>query len=424
MEGAHEDGYDRHAEYPHAGAGNHHRIAHIARRAHSVHGNKGKHPQDGFYDAYDVHQLAAQLRRLRLHARNAGNLPHGNRHDRAGNQHRNFRPAAHSDDVFARFILQTRAEALPHDGHQTERHALGSAAQQRFHHRGHPLRRDRQRAHHGNGGLNRQLAELKHALFHAVRNAHLQYAANARRIRTNPRVMIDHDPAPRMAKADHQHHGRNDSGKQRGDRRARNAHSEAENQYRVSNDVHHVADRGYDQRKARIALHAKQRRASVVQRDEGIGSRCDQEIGNRRIHYIPFNRAENQPQQRPVQRDTHDGNQHGYRQHRKEHLARVFGGFIIIAAPQILRADDRAAGRQRGKHIDHQHVDRIHQRYRRYRRRARVADHQRIRRAHQRCKHLFDHQRNDQFSNLLFCKHRTPHGISITKVMKASYRHP
>ena len=77
-----------------------------------------------------------------------------------------------------------------------------------------------------------------------------------------------------------------------------NAPFEHEDKQRVADEVDDVDQPCNQHGDTRVALCAEQRRACVVNRQNGIGEHADRQVGERALHHIVLDRAEQQPQQR------------------------------------------------------------------------------------------------------------------------------
>ena len=169
---------------------------------------------------------------------------------------------------------------------------------------------------------------------------------------------------------------------QRGQCRADNAHAETVDQQRVARNVDDVHDKAGQHTDAAVALRTEQRRAAVVQADEGVGHRTDKEVQLRKPHDILINAAEHHPKDRAG--EQHTDNTHRNRRD-AQHAVQLGGaaaGVFLIPAAQILAGNDRTTGSQRGQNLNNQNIQAVHERYAGDSGLTHTGDHQRVGHAH------------------------------------------
>ena len=239
-------------------------------------------------------------------------------------------------------------------------------------------------------------AELEQAVFQPVRDADLQNAADERQLGAKACAGAQRD---RMIRVKQQHSDNdrcNAARKHRGERRARDAPLEHINQDRVADQVDHVDQARNQHGNARVALRTEQRRTGVINRKDGVGEYADGQIGQRTVHYVILDRAEQQPQQRHAeQHDQHSDDERDDDDDQIE-LAGCVAGAFALARTEQLRHHDRAAGRKGGKNVDDQNVQHIDQRHAGHRRLANRGYHDGIRQADRDREHLLKHKRPNQ----------------------------
>ena len=179
---------------------------------------------------------------------------------------------------------------------------------------------------------------------------------------------------------------------------------ETENQNRISHNIHNIRDHRDGHRQARIFLCPKYGRSRIKNCNKRKRKGCIQEVYLGISHYFRFHFSEDQMQQWNLKYHTDYSQYYSNRRDNKNQLFCRIGGIFCIFLSHVLGTDDGSSCCQCGKHLDHQHINRIHQRYRRDSRRSHVADHHRICRSHQRIQNLFHNHRHQQCPQLFVSK--------------------
>ena len=276
----------------------HHRIPHVVRRTQDIrHGERGR-PQEDRAAVVDHNQRHAERKRLRRHAVNLEDKRRARDRDKAGargngvgDHHQLFRHAA-------RLRLIARADALPDNRNHRQAHRLtrndGYGIQiirQRI--RGN-LGRAEQRDH----AHDEHAAKLKQAVFQTVRHTDLQNAADQLLIRSKPLSAPQRDRVLGVQQQNRDSDSRRAARQHGRKSRASNAPLEHENEQRVADEVDDVDQSRNQHGDTRVALCAEQRRTGVVDRQNGVGEHADRQVGERALHHIVLDRAEQQAQQR------------------------------------------------------------------------------------------------------------------------------
>ena len=298
--------------------------------------------------------------------------------------------------VIAHLIVVVRTDAAPNDGQNRKIHRRARQHAQPVQVVRHGVGGNLYRAEGRNHADDDDAPQFKYAVFNAARDADIENLADQRRLEARHLVGA-HIQLPLPVEAQREHHRRrHHAGKQRGNRRARDAPLHAEDEDGIADEVHHVHAEGNHRRRSRIVHRAEQRRAGVERREEREAQRRHRQIGQRGVHHVRVDLAEEQREQRLPRRERQHREQQ--RADRRDHhqLAGRFAGLLPVAVAEVLRRDHRAAGRNRREDRVDEHVNHIHQRHAGNRRLAHGGNHHRISHAHRAHKHLIDDQRNNQ----------------------------
>ena len=246
----------------------------------------------------DHDQRHAERKRLCGHAVNLEDERRARNRDKTGaggngvgDDHQLFRHAA-------RLRLVARADALPDNGYHRQTHRLTRNDRYGIQIVRQRIRGDLRRAEQRDHAHDEHAAKLKQAVFQTVRHADLQNTADQLLIRSKPLSAPQRDRVLRVQ----QQNRDSDScraARQHGRKRCTsNAPLEHENEQRVADEVDDVDQSRNQHGDTRVALCAEQRRACVVDRQNGVGEHADRQVGERALHDVILDRAEQQPQQR------------------------------------------------------------------------------------------------------------------------------
>ena len=133
---------------------------------------------------------------------------------------------------------------------------------------------------------------------------------NHPRVQAKAQIGIDVDDVGGAAQQDQDKDGAHDAGDQGGQRRARRAHIEAEDEQRIAADVDAVHDDGDGHRNLGVAHRAEQRRAGIVQGDKGVGQGGQEKVRFRAGHNVGLNVVVEQSQNLRAAKDK-DGSDGG-----------------------------------------------------------------------------------------------------------------
>ena len=200
---------------------------------------------------------------------------------------------------------------------------------------------------------------LEHSVLDSGGNAQPQDLTDHVRVGANRQVVADHDlllVAVEIAEdPDSADHARQKSR----ERRACNAQRNHKDQKSVARNVHHICDDTDPHGEFAVPASPIQPGAALKQRKEGIREHRDPEIDQRSFHYFLRNLPEDQGQERPAEQKAKYRNTAGQYQDNEKQLFGCFIALVYVLLTKVLRTDHCAARRQRGKYLDHQHVDGI-----------------------------------------------------------------
>ena len=152
-------------------------------------------------------------------------------------------------------------------------------------------------------------------------------------------------------------------GDERRDRCTCDAHLQAEDQDRVSDQIDAVHEQCGKHRRPRVAHRPEQSRTCVIQCNKRDRSSHDHQIGRTAAHHVCFDFSEYDIQDKGAEEIRQRHNQNRENGGEQDQLLGCFLCDIRPPATEILAADDRTSGRERGKQVDQKDKYIVNERY-------------------------------------------------------------
>ena len=192
-------------------------------------------------------------------------------------------------------------------------------------------------------------------------DAHPEDAADQAAVRCKgPQALHPEGAAGPLQQPQH-HQAGHRPGHQAGQGCTQHPHAKAVDQHRVAadvDDVHHQAGQHAD---LAVALRPEQRRTGVVQTDEGVAQRREQEVSLSVAHHVGVNGAEDAPQDGVAAHYDHGGHHQAQAGQHKQDLCGGGLGVFGLPVADVLTGDHGTAGGKGAHHLDHQGVEAVYQ---------------------------------------------------------------
>ena len=393
---------EAHPEHPHRDDAHRHGEGCVAGRAEDVGQGKAGRPDKDREEVEPDHHLQGHGLRLGREVEQGNGEPVAEEEGR--DVHDPCAAVGHKEQaagiVHGLFLL-AGTKALAYDGEHCHADGVGRDVQESGGRVGDGVCRDRCRAEGAGQAGDRQLADLEHSVLDASRDADPQNALDECAVGLERSKALDPERAGGFLEQIEHRAAGNGAGDEAGKGCTHNAHPEAEDQDGVAADVHHIHHKAGHHADLAVALRPEQRGPGVVQADEGIAQRREQEIGLGVPHYVVVDGAEDAPQNGVAAEHDHRRDHDAEACHDEHDLRRRGLGVVLLPVADVLAGDHRAAGGQRAHQLDHQGVEGVHKAHAGNGGLADRGDHQRIGQTDGHAEGLLCNQRQQQRDQLL-----------------------
>ena len=382
------------AEGPHGENGQAHGEFHVAGGTEAVGQSEGQGPHGAHADGVVDQQMYGQVKGITAQVVGGHNGTAEQDNDGAEGNDGAVGNGQQPQGVFLGLLFLLRTDAAAHnDDHGGADGAAGNILQGGDGQCG-GVGGDLCRTEGGDEALGQHTAQLEHAVFQSVGDTDAADAADQVAVGPDlPQGCHVEGVLPVVQQAQQQDAAAG-TGQQRTQCRTGHAHVQSVDEEGVGCDVDNVHHHRGQHGDTGITHGGEAGFAAGEKAKEGIGQSGVEEIGAGAGHDVGLNAAEQEPQQRFVQRHSGQGHYccHGY--HRQQQLTHCLVGPLLTAVAQQLSNDHAAAGGKGGEEVHQQLVDGVHQPHAGNGGFTGGGDHDGVLHADGHRQHLADHQRD------------------------------